>query len=70
MDHPAALTHKMKAKIFGAPGLADPLGQAAGFRDGAMSNLIGIAARQSIDSGTPVAIRGLSELVPQFKRPG
>lgn len=59
----------MKAKIIGNPGLADPLGQAAGFRDGAMSNLIGIAARQSIDSGMPVAIKGLSDLIPQFKRP-
>ncbi|MBP1656195.1 MAG: 4,5-dihydroxyphthalate dehydrogenase [Bacteroidetes bacterium] len=60
---------RMKERIFRGPGQADPLGQAAGVRDGAMSIMIGIAARQSIDSGMPVDIRNLSELIPQVKRP-
>lgn len=49
--------------------LEDPLNHTAGSRDGAMSALIGIAARKSIESGEPVRIEDLTDLVPQAKRP-
>ena len=57
----------MKDKIFKDPAMADPLKQAANVRDGAMAVLIGVAARNSIDSGKPVRIAELSELVPRAK---
>ena len=41
----------------------------AGTRDGAMSVLIGIAARNSIETGKPVRIGDLTSLQPQSKRP-
>ncbi len=44
---------------------ADPFKQAAGVRDGAFSILTGIAARKSCDSGKPVKIADLTDLVPQ-----
>jgi predicted dehydrogenase len=40
----------------------------AGTRDGAMSVLIGIAARNSIESGQPVRIGSLTNLQPRAKR--
>lgn len=43
----------------------DPFKQAAGVRDGAFSILTGIAARKSCDSGKPVKIVDLTELVPR-----
>ncbi|ROQ20973.1 oxidoreductase family protein [Marinimicrobium koreense] len=43
-------------------------GQKANFRDGAMSVLIGVAARKSIDEGRPVKIEELTDLKPQVKR--
>ena len=39
-----------------------------GTTDGAMSILIGIAARKSIESGHPVRIAELSDLEPRAKR--
>ena len=39
-----------------------------GIRDGAMSALIGIAARKSIESGHPVKIAELTDLEPRIKR--
>ncbi|RPI02659.1 MAG: gfo/Idh/MocA family oxidoreductase [Ignavibacteriae bacterium] len=59
----------MKDKIFKDPTLPDPLRQAANVRDGAMAVLIGVAARHSIDSGKPVAISDLTDLVPQAVKP-
>ena len=59
----------MKDKIFRNPSAPDPFQQAASVRDGAMSVLIGVAARKSIDSGKPISIADLSEIVPQAKRP-
>ena len=59
----------MKDKIFKDPSMPDPLKQAAGLRDGAMSALVGIAARKSIDSGKPVYIAELTDLVPQSEKP-
>lgn len=49
--------------------MEDPLNHTAGSRDGAMSALIGIAARKSIESGKPVRIEDLTDLVPQAIRP-
>jgi len=51
---------KMQDRIFrGAP---DPLKQAAGTRDGALSILIGIAARRSIEQQRPVTIEELVKI--------
>ncbi|MCD7932945.1 MAG: Gfo/Idh/MocA family oxidoreductase [Tannerellaceae bacterium] len=47
------------------PGTPDPYQQCAGVRDGALSCLVGIAARQSIQSGLPVKIEGLTTLKPE-----
>jgi len=58
---------RLRKQVF-TPG-DDPFRQAAGSRDGTMSCLIGIAARNSIDSGKPVSIAGLTSLVPQSERP-
>lgn len=52
-------------RLFVNPNAPDPLGHAAGSRDGAMSILIGTAARKSIDTGKPVKIADLTDLVPQ-----
>ncbi len=60
---------RLKARIFKDPSLPDPLKQAAGTRDGAMSILIGIAARNSIDTGKIVRIADLTDIKPQPKRP-
>jgi predicted dehydrogenase len=60
---------RMKDKIFKNPNLPDPYRQSAGTRDGAMSILIGIAARNSIESGKPVRLGDLTDLKPQPKRP-
>lgn len=60
---------RLKDKLLKNPAMADPLQQSAGSRDGAMSILIGVAARKSIDTGKPVDIAGLTELQPQAKRP-
>jgi predicted dehydrogenase len=59
----------LKEKIFKDPSMPDPYKQAANVRDGAMAVLIGVAARKSIDSGNPVHIADLTDLVPQAKRP-
>lgn len=55
-------------KIFVNPGEKDPFDRAAGVRDGAMSVLIGIAARKSIEKGAPVKIAELTTLQPRAKR--
>jgi len=39
-----------------------------GVRDGAMSILIGIAARKSIEAGHPVRISELTDLEPRVRR--
>jgi hypothetical protein len=58
----------LQNQLFANPNKPDPLGHAAGTRDGAMSILIGIAARKSIDTGKPVKIADLTDLVPQAVR--
>ena len=42
----------------------DPFEQRAGLRDGAMSVLLGIGARNSAKTGTPVRIGDLTSLKP------
>lgn len=53
----------LKDRIF-IPGTPDTLRQSAGTRDGALSCLVGIAARKSCDSGKPVMIEELTSLKP------
>jgi predicted dehydrogenase len=60
---------RMHDYIFGTPGKPDPYRHMAGTRDGAMSILIGIAARKSIAEKRPVKISELTDLVPQAVRP-
>lgn len=55
-------------QIFKNPGNKDPYDRPAGVRDGAMSILIGIAARKSIESGNPVRIAELTDLEPRKRR--
>ena len=58
----------MRKQIFASDG-QDPFRQAAGSRDGAMAVLVGVAARNSIDTGKPVKIADLTSLKPEKKRP-
>jgi predicted dehydrogenase len=58
---------RLRKQVF-TPG-EDPWRQAAGSRDGTMSVLIGVAARNSIDSGKPVKIGDLTSLKPMAERP-
>ncbi len=46
----------------------DPYDRGAGLRDGAMSILIVMAARKSIESGRSVRIAELTDLEPREKR--
>jgi len=55
-------------QIFKNPDRKDPYDRPAGVRDGAMSILIGIAARKSIESGNPVRIAELTDLEPRARR--
>jgi len=55
-------------KIFRTPDEKDPFDRAAGVRDGAMSILIGTAARKSIESGEKVRIAELTDLEPRARR--
>ncbi len=66
-DHSGGDT-RMKDKIFKNPNLPDPFRQSAGTRDGAMSILVGIAARKSIETGKPVRIADLTDLKPRAER--
>ena len=59
---------RMQNKIFKKPDMPDPYVHTAGSRDGAMSILIGIAARKSIESGRPIRIAELTDLEPRARR--
>lgn len=59
---------RLHEKVFVNPEEVDPYDRAAGVRDGAMSILVGIAARKSIQSGHPIKIGELTTLVPRKKR--
>ena len=50
------------------PDIPDPYQQCAGIRDGALSCLIGIAARNSVALGQAVKIEDLTTLKPQVKK--
>lgn len=56
---------KLHDKIFKNSGEKDPFDRAAGVRDGAMSVLIGVAARKSIETGNPIRIAELTDLEPR-----
>ncbi|MBW3470132.1 Gfo/Idh/MocA family protein [Arthrospiribacter ruber] len=53
---------RLKDKLFKDPKMEDPYRQSAGTRDGAMSILVGVAARNSIESGKPVKIKDLTDI--------
>lgn len=55
-------------QVFLTPGKEDPYNRAAGIRDGAMSILIGVAARKSIEACQPVRIAQLCDLEPRIRR--
>ncbi len=55
-------------RVFREPDAPDPLQQAAGLRDGAMSILLGIAARKSIETGEAVEVGSLTDLQPRAVR--
>jgi len=59
---------RLQDRIFKNRSAPDPLKHTAGSRDGAMSILIGIAARQSIAENRPVRIDELTSLEPQAIR--
>lgn len=59
---------RLQDKIFSNPDAPDPLKHTAGVRDGAMSILIGVAARNSIELGKPIRIGALTDLKPRAKR--
>ena len=59
---------RLQDRVFKDPDAADPLQHAAGSRDGAMSILIGIAARKSIVENRPIRIENLTDLVPHPTR--
>lgn len=59
---------RLHDKIFKNPEAPDPYRHSAGSRDGAMSILIGIAARKSIESGHPVRVAELTDLEPRAER--
>src|SRR5690606_22993435 len=46
----------------------EPYAHAAGHRDGVMSILIGVAARHSIEQGSPIKVASLTDLKPKAKR--
>jgi predicted dehydrogenase len=60
---------RLQNQILRNTDMEDPLNHMAGSRDGAMSALVGIAARKSIESGKSVKIKDLTDIVPQEKRP-
>lgn len=59
---------RLHDKLFVNPDAPDPYKHTAGVRDGAMSILIGVAARKSIESGKPIKIAELTDLVPRENR--
>lgn len=59
---------RLQNKIFKDQDAPDPLQHSAGIRDGAMSILIGVAARKSIESGDPVRIATLTDLEPRANK--
>lgn len=58
----------LKDRLFRYPDASDHYRQSAGSRDGVMSALIGIAARNSIETGKLIKISDLTELKPVAKK--
>lgn len=58
---------RLRKQIFNSDG-NDPYNQIANSRDGALAVLVGIAARNSIDTGKPVKIAGLTSIKPGILR--
>lgn len=59
---------RLKDKLFKNPSMSDPYRQSAGTRDGALSILVGIAARNSIETNLPVKIADLTDI--ELKKTG
>ncbi|RRN78051.1 gfo/Idh/MocA family oxidoreductase [Pseudoxanthomonas sp. SGD-10] len=59
---------RLHDRIFVNPNAADPHKHTAGVRDGAMSILVGIAARKSIQEQKAIKIADLTDLKPMAKR--
>ncbi|MCT4644313.1 MAG: Gfo/Idh/MocA family oxidoreductase [Carboxylicivirga sp.] len=59
---------RLHNQIFLHPEKEDEFKHMAGTRDGAMSILIGVAARNSIETGKPIQIGSLTHLQPRAKR--
>lgn len=59
---------RLHDKLFKQSEAPDPYGHSAGLRDGVMSILIGVAARRSIEKGSPIKIDSLTDLKPKAKR--
>ncbi|TKG96618.1 Gfo/Idh/MocA family oxidoreductase [Puteibacter caeruleilacunae] len=59
---------RLHDQIFKHPEKKDEFKHMAGTRDGAMSILIGVAARNSIETGKPIQIGTLTHLQPRAKR--
>ncbi len=57
----------LKDRVF-VPNTPDPLRQSAGTRDGALSVLVGVAARNSSQTGKPVKIADLTSIKPQEQK--
>lgn len=55
-------------EIFRGKSIHPTLNHPANVRDGSMAVLIGIAARKSIDSGMPIKIADLTDLVPKIDK--
>jgi hypothetical protein len=53
---------RLQAKIFKNPEAADPFKHSAGSRDGALSVLIGVAARRSIEQNKLIKIADLTDI--------
>lgn len=60
---------RMHDRMFRNPNFTDTFHHMAGTRDGAMSLLIGVAARKSIDEKRAVRISELTDIKPLQKRP-
>lgn len=61
---------RLKDKLFKDPAAGDPWRQSAGSRDGAMSILVGVAARNSIEQGKPIRVQDLTDIPLQAKGRG
>ena len=59
---------RLHDKIFKTSNVEDPFARSAGIRDGVLSVMIGIAARKSIETDSPIKIADLTDLKPMAKR--